>query len=221
MSLTYVDRFRPRLRHQRQHHIDAGWFHQRDEIALLEPGQLRPLAQMSLVMLIIGGLFFVALTVLAYFWHTGQFFPSITFWGVVLWIVANVVAYVIVLPLHECIHGMVMLLWGGRPYFGAKLPLALYCGARQQLFSRDHYLMVGIAPLIVISLLGVVATLYFPALASYGLLAWVGNFSGAAGDVMVVRRLLRLPKAVLVEDTETGYMAWEIAPGEASDRSFG
>lgn len=211
MLLTYIDRFRPQLRHWRQAFIDSGRLHKLDETELLEPDQLRPLALLSLVMLISGGIFFVVLTIGAYSWQKKEFFPAITPLGAVMWIIANVFGYIIILLIHELIHGSVFLLWGGHPYFGAKLPLALYCGARQQLFCRGYYLTVGLAPLIIISLIGIGMILFSPLIASYGLLAWIGNFSGAAGDVIVARRLLRLPADVLVEDTEAGYRAWQIA----------
>jgi hypothetical protein len=102
------------------------------------------------------------------------------------------------------------LLWGGKPYFGTKLPFALYCGAKGQLFRRNQYLVVGLAPLVVLTLAAIVLTLVVPGLASYLLFGTVGNFSGAAGDVWVARRLWRQPSHILVEDTQTGYTAWEI-----------
>jgi hypothetical protein len=63
----------------------------------------------------------------------------------------------------------------------------------------------------VLTVLGVVITLLAPGIASYLLLAFAGNVSGAAGDVMVAQRISRLSSRVLIEDTETGYTAWEIA----------
>src|SRR5581483_12189157 len=111
--------------------------------------------------------------------------------GVILWLVFNILGYIIILPIHEAIHGLAFAFWGGKPYFGTKLPLALYCGAKNQLFRRNQYLVVGLAPLVVITLAGIILTLFSPVLASYTIFATAGNFSGAAGDVMVARRLLR------------------------------
>ena len=87
---------------------------------------------------------------------------------------------------------------------------ALYCGAKEQLFRRNQYLVVGLAPLVVITLAGIVFTLLAPVLASYTLFVTVGNVSGAAGDVWSAQRLARLPATALVEDTEAGYRAWEL-----------
>ena len=208
--MLLIDRYHPHQRQKLQRAIDAGDLQKVDELELLEPAQLRPLSLLSLELLIGGGIVFVALTLLAYSWQRHGLSISVTFWGIVLWIICNIVSYIVVLPLHELIHALAFLFWGGKPYFGTKLPLALYCGARDQLFWRDHYLVVGLAPLVVITLIGLLLTLFAPSLASYLLLATIGNVSGAAGDVMVSMRLWRQERNVLVEDTEAGYRVWTL-----------
>lgn len=213
MSSRLIDRFHPKLRRELQAAIDAGQIRKRDELALLEPAQLRPLALLSLLMLVVGGVFFGVLNIAAYFWHTHMITGRLGGWGLVIWVVVNVVGYVVILPIHELIHGAIFSFWGGKPYYGAKLPFALYCGAKKQLFHRNQYLVVGLAPLVVITLAGIVLTLLSPGLASYAIFATVGNFSGAAGDVWVARRILREPGSVLVEDTETGFRTWEVVVG--------
>lgn len=210
MALTLIDRFHPGRRREQQAAIDAGHLRKLDELALLEPEQIRPLAILSLVMFAIGSVFFVLLNLVAYFAQAHVTDGQIAGWGLLIGIVLNIVAYIVVLPLHEGLHGLAFAFWGGRPYFGAKLPLALYCGAKNQLFHRNQYLVVGLAPLVVITLAGIVFTVLYPGFAVYTLLGTVGNFSGAAGDVWSVLRILRQPANVLVEDTETGYRIWEI-----------
>jgi hypothetical protein len=210
MTLLLIDRYHAQVRRKQQALIDAGQLQKLDELALLEPEQLRPLAQLSIAMLGIGVIFFVLLNQAAYSWRTHIFLPHVTISGIILWLGINIVSYVLILPIHEIIHGLVFAFWGGKPHFGAKLPFALYCGAKQQLFRRNHYLIIGLAPLIVITLAGILFTLFAPGLAVYTLLATVGNISGAAGDVLVAQRVLRLPQDALIEDTETGYTAWEV-----------
>lgn len=210
MPLTLIDRFRPQLRDEQQEAINAGHIRKLEEIELLEPEQLRPLALLSLLLLVIGALFFGLLNYAAYTVQTHSA-PGIKGGGsLLLWIGINIVGYILILPIHELIHAAAFLLWGGKPYFGTKLPYALYCGAKNQLFRRNQYFVVGLAPLVVITLAGILFTLLSPALASYTLFATIGNVSGAAGDVWVVRRLLRRSRSILVEDTEAGYRAWEI-----------
>ncbi len=210
MALLLIDRYHAQLRRKQQALIDADQLQKLDELALLEPEQLRPLAQLSIAMLGIGVIFFVLLNQAAYSWQTHIFLPHVTIGGILIWLGINIMSYVLILPIHEIIHGLAFAFWGGKPHFGAKLPFALYCGAKQQLFRRNHYLIIGLAPLVVITLAGILFTLLAPGLAVYTLLATAGNISGAAGDVLVAQRVLRLPQDALIEDTETGYTAWEV-----------
>ncbi len=210
MSLTLIDRFHPRLRKEQQEGINEGNLRKLEEAELLEPAQLRPLAKLSLLMLVIGGAFFGILNIAAYARQPHATGGGLGGWGLLLWFAINIVGYILILPIHELVHAAAFALWGGKPYFGMKLPYALFCGAKQQLFRRNQYLVVGLAPLLVITLAGIIFTLVSPALASYTIFATVGNVAGAAGDVFVAWRLLRLPESVLVEDTEAGYRVWEV-----------
>jgi Putative zincin peptidase len=211
MALRLIDRFHPRLRRKWQEEIDAGRLRKVEAVELLGQEQLQPLARLSLYMLIVGMVFFGALNLAAYFWQRHTLAFEFSFGGLLLWLVVNIVAYVVILPLHEAVHGLVIALLGGKPYFGAKLPLALYCGAKNQLFRRNQYIMLALAPLVVLSLADIVLTLLAPVAASYVFFAAVGNFSGAAGDVWTTARIFRLPPDVLIEDTADGYQAWEPA----------
>lgn len=210
MSMTIIDRFHPKRRNTWQIAADAGQLRMLDEMALLEPEQLRPLATFSLQLFAIGGIFFVVLNLLAYIWRTGQHGVTLNPGQVVLWLFVNLASYLLILPLHEVLHGLAFTLWGGKPYYGTKLPLALFCSAHDQLFPRNYYFVIGLAPLVVITLAGIIFTLLAPALSPYILLATIGNFSGAAGDLWVVQRLRSVPASALVEDRETGYRVWEI-----------
>src|SRR5579885_3909841 len=167
MSLTLIDRFHADLKQEQQAALDAGRLRKRDELALLEPEQLRPLASFSLLLLLIGGVFFIALNVAAYYWQQHTLALGTTFWGGIWWFGINVLAYILVLPLHELVHALAFLFWGGRPHFGAKLPLALYCGAKDQVFPRNYYLAIALAPFVVLTLAGILFTLFAPTLSPY------------------------------------------------------
>jgi hypothetical protein len=209
MSLRVVDRFRPHARRVLQQALDDGSFHKREELALLAPELLGRLSLWSLIMFIIGAIFFIAFTIAMSVWQTHSISGLIGGLPLLLWIVINIVGSILILGVHEIIHGLAFMLWGGMPYYGAKLPFALYCSARNQLFPRDYYLVVGLAPFVVITLAAMIFTIVSPVLASYGLLAWISNFAGAAGDIFTIFWLLRQPRRVLVEDTETGCRVWE------------
>src|SRR6266567_322484 len=196
MPLTLIDRFHTHQRNEKQEAINNGHIHKLEEIELLEPEQLRPLALLSLLLLIIGAIFFGLLNYASYTQQTHSATGINGGKSLLLWIVINIIGYILILPIHELIHAAAFVLWGGKPYFGARLPYALYCGAKNQLFHRNQYFVVGLAPLVVITLAGIIFTLISPALASYTIFATVGNISGAAGDVWAARRLLRLPPSV-------------------------
>jgi hypothetical protein len=218
MPLTVINRFNPRHRAALQSAVDAGSLRQVDELALLEPQQMLPLARFSLQLLIVGGIFFIVLNLGAYIWRTGQHGASLNFGLVALWVGLNILGYILVLPFHEFLHGVTIFLLGGRPHYGAKLPFALYCGAKNQIFSCNGYVLIAIAPFALISVAGIALTLLAPTIAPYFLFALVGNASGAAGDLWMVQRLRALPPATLIEDVETGYRAWEVLPLAERDR---
>jgi putative zincin peptidase len=214
MPLELIDRFNPKLRQKQQAAIDAGYLHKLDELELLEDQQqVRSLVVLSLLLLVVGGIFFVVLNIAAYIAQSHIISGSIGALGVISWFIINIVVYILVMLLHEGIHALAFAFWGGKPYFGAKLPVALFCGAKNQVFRRNQYLIVGLAPFVVITVAGILFTLFSPALAAYTLFGTIGNFSGAAGDLWVAMRLWRQLPSVLVEDTETGYRVWEIVPG--------
>ncbi len=210
MSFTIVDRFHSQTRRKLQAAIDAGQLRKLNTLELLVPEQIRRLAWVSLLMLIGGGIFFVGFNIVVYIAQTHLTAGSISGWPLLLWIGINIVGSIIILPIHEVLHGLAITFWGGTPHYGAKLPFALYCGAKNQLFHRNAYLVVALTPVVVITLAAILFTLLSPILASYTLLASISNFSGAAGDVWMAVRLWKQPKDVLVEDTETGYVVWEV-----------
>ncbi len=183
-----------------------------DQVDLLAEESLRDLAPASLYLLVIGGAAFSALDVAAWRAHglgpllgAGSPVPQL-----LLLLTLNVVAYVVILPLHEAIHGATILALGGRPRFGLKLPFAAYCTAPGQVFVRNGYLAVALAPLIILSVVGAAATWFWPGLGAYLVLGLAGNVSGAVGDIEAALRLLRFPASTLVTDTDTGYVAYSM-----------
>src|SRR5712691_11581426 len=210
LPLTLIDRFHPHLRDEQQEAINTGHIRKLEEIELLEPEQLRPPALLNLLLFIIGAIFFGLLNYASYTQQTHSTTGINGGKSLLLWIVINIISYILILPIHELIHAAAFVLWGGKPYFGARLPYALYCGAKNQLFHRNQYLVVGLAPLVVITLAGIVVTFVAPVVAAFALAVTVGNVSGAAGDAWSVARMLRLPATTLVEDTEVGYRVWEV-----------
>jgi len=208
MALQVIDRFHPQWRRAQQQALGEGRIQQGRELELLTPERMNRLAVWGLFLFVIGAIFFIVLNIAMYILRTHHTSGTIAGWPLIFWLVINILGSILILGIHEFVHGLAFMLWGGKPYYGARLPFALYCSARNQLFPRNYYIVVGLAPFVVITLLATLFTIIAPVLASYGLLAWISNFSGAVGDLMAVRWLLHQPSDVLVEDTETGCRVW-------------
>jgi hypothetical protein len=179
---------------------------------VLAAESLPQLAIQSLWLLVGSAAAYALVIGLARQWHhSGQLLgdgPVILRLGLLA--LVNIIGYLLMIPLHEAAHALVILALGGRPRFGLKLPLAAYCTAPNQLFLRRGYLTVALAPLIGLSALAVVVALLAPDVAAWLLLAFAGNVSGAVGDLAVTRAIARLPHDTLIADTETGYIAFRV-----------
>jgi hypothetical protein len=112
-----------------------------------------------------------------------------------------------VMLLHEAFHGLAALYYGGRPTFGAavlhKIVPVLYCTVEGHRFSRGQFAVFALAPIVGISVLGMVAMLLTP----WGL--WIIfplaiNFGGAIGDLWMTWLVLREPPGTQVEDLKDG-----------------
>jgi hypothetical protein len=124
--------------------------------------------------------------------------------GLFLWI-----GVILVLPFHEWIHGLAIHGVGHKPIYGikwadfgrVKLPLVLYTTAGDVFFRRPEFIFVALAPVVVITALGMVIVAVLPDyLAYYVALAVVINGAGAVGDFWMVVVTLRYPADCLVRD---------------------
>lgn len=103
--------------------------------------------------------------------------------------------------IHEAIHGAFFWLYTrSRPYFGFKGMYA-YAAAPEWYIPRNQYLVVGIMPFVLITLVGLLLLPVAPAwLLLPVLFVVLMNASGAAGDVLIVGWLLLLPAHTLIND---------------------
>jgi len=121
-----------------------------------------------------------------------------------------VVAVPLTFILHEAIHGVAFRAYGGRPRFGAGITNGMpyfYAACPGQRFVRDRFLVVGLAPLVVLDVAALLLMLpASTAVAGAGLLAF--NTSGAVGDLWAAAVLLQAPRWVEIEDTGPTFIAW-------------
>ncbi len=145
----------------------------------------------------------------------GQFIGMFTWWGLLL-------VLLVVVLLHELSHGLFFWLFTGeRPSLGLGLGYA-YAAAPGWYFPRNQFLIIGLAPLALLSGLGL------------GLMPFVGetavatlvlfttlNSAGAVGDLYVCGWLLGKSPRVLVRDKGPVIQMFcpitDISPPTASD----
>ncbi len=114
----------------------------------------------------------------------------------------GLVLTLLVLPLHEWIHGQMIKHVGHEPRYGVKW-MVLFATSKGGVFRRNEFIDVALAPLVVITSAGIVLMLFLP----LGLAQWVGlaivmNAAGAIGDLWMTVVALRYDRSVLVRDEE-------------------
>jgi hypothetical protein len=129
----------------------------------------------------------------------------------------DIVAIVVVLALtiglawvHEGVHGLAMLVYGVHPEFGifkiGGIFAGFYTTAPGHRFSRRQYLIICLAPLVVITPLGVPACLL--PFGGYMVVPFALLFGGCIGDLTIAWHVLRSPRDVIYEDLRDGLRIW-------------
>jgi len=105
------------------------------------------------------------------------------------------------LLVHELVHGFFFWIFTReRPKLGVHLLFA-YAAAPEWYFPRTQYLVIGLSPLLLITLTGLLLATLIPITALPVLvLVLIFNFAGSTGDLYIISRLFRLPKNVMIND---------------------
>ena len=113
----------------------------------------------------------------------------------------------VLLPVHEWIHGLAMRRFGASPSYGAMMLYGMvpcfYCTSPGHRFTRSQFAVVSAAPLLAISLVGGLCV----ALVPYGgwLVLPLGfHLGGCVGDLWFLGIIAIQPRGTLLEDTMTG-----------------
>ncbi|MFW5713800.1 MAG: DUF3267 domain-containing protein [Brevefilum sp.] len=109
--------------------------------------------------------------------------------------------YLGMIVLHEVVHGLFFWLFTkDRPKFGFR-GLYAYAGAPDWYLAKWPYLIVGLAPLVLISVVGFIAMLFVPIQWVFPILFFITlNASGAVGDIYAFFWILPMPNGILVQD---------------------
>ena len=129
-----------------------------------------------------------------------EFTPSGT-GGILLPLLVLLGVIFVMVVLHEAIHGVCFWLFtGGRVKFAFKGAYA-YAAAPDWFLHKRPYMLVSMAPLVLITVLGLMALWWAPPgwIAPLMLLIAM-NASGAIGDIYVFYLLTKMPEDALVQD---------------------
>jgi hypothetical protein len=111
---------------------------------------------------------------------------------------------------HEGVHGLFMRLFGATPRYGVGrmgwMMVYAYATAPGAPFTLRQMLVVCLAPLVVISTAALAIAWLVPAAGGFAAVAFLVNFSGAAGDLWMAARMLRFRtcRELVLADTMSG-----------------
>jgi hypothetical protein len=136
------------------------------------------------------------------------------FWGLITtfsgWGLFAILALIIImLVLHELIHGTFFWLFTReRPKFALRSGYA-FAAAPEWYLPKSQYIIVGIAPLVVISIVCIILASLVPlAYVPYPLFVATFNAAGALGDMIVVAWVSTQIHSVLIRDSGDKFSAF-------------
>jgi hypothetical protein len=157
------------------------------------------------------GLFLVSVFVFAglYVWLSGRSLLtgaiSVSLGATAPLVAGGLLAVAVTIVLHELVHAAVIRLYGGDVTYGVGVaqfvvPYAYVTSTYR--FARNEFVAVALAPLVVLTAVGVplLVLLDVPWL----VVPLATNASGAVGDLWMAGLLLRYPPHVVVDDHTTG-----------------
>lgn len=119
-----------------------------------------------------------------------------------LFLLAMVVDFILLVILHEGVHGICFRLITGRKPIFAIGPGYAYAAAPDVYITRHPYLVTAISPLIVLTALGMAIIPFVPRdLIFHVGLIMVMNITGAVGDLWVVGGLFLRRGPLLIQDS--------------------
>lgn len=126
-----------------------------------------------------------------------------------------VISVIVVIVLHEGLHGLFFWVFGGKVRFGASFRTgmgpAFWASSPGGLFSKNQFQIIGLAPQLLTMLLLLLLTFAsLPNILAYPILLGAAfNVGVGCLDIFTIFLLRRYPKGVLVEDTKDGLRIWE------------
>ena len=113
-------------------------------------------------------------------------------------LIAAMIGYII---LHEWVHGRAMRFYGAKKLRFGFTGMYAYAGSKEDYFTKNAYIVVALAPLVVWGIVLLVINLLVPE--PWFWVVWliqINNVSGAMGDIFVTVKFSRMPADILVND---------------------
>lgn len=137
-------------------------------------------------------------------------------------LVVFIAVIALVIVSHELCHGIAIKAFGGQPRYGMGVSYLVFPYAyatTETRFSRNQFLVIALAPLVVLTLVGVPIMILFE-------MPWLAfplalNAGGAVGDIWMVLILLSYPPKVTVLDSTTGLEVYGSTGQNQWARSWG
>ena len=122
------------------------------------------------------------------------------------WVAA--ITYIGTIIIHELLHGVGFLLAKAKPKFGIGIAgfMPIAYATSSKMLSIPSMLVVAYLPFFVLSCFFISLAILFPEHQQIALVGFLGNFTGAVGDLWIASKLyryLRFPD-VLLKDTKAG-----------------
>ncbi|MEI7844903.1 MAG: DUF3267 domain-containing protein [Chloroflexota bacterium] len=124
-------------------------------------------------------------------------------------LMAVITIMILAMLLHELVHGLFFWLFSHhKPEFGLG-PGYAYAAMPDWFFPKKQYLMIGLAPLIFLTGLGLALSMIVPSGWLLGLLiGMVINAGGAIGDIYICGRIALDASDVWIKDTGDGFQLY-------------
>lgn len=165
----------------------------------------------GLVILVVSALLYLALWTA----RSGEASVEISGREALIGIGVALILTLVLMVLHELVHGLVIRLFGGRPSYGmtmlSRVTPAFYCTAPGARFTRGQFIGIAAAPFLVLGVATALVVAFAP-MGGWLVLPAAVHAAGCIGDFVMILIVLRQPSGTLVEDMKSG-MRFHDAPG--------
>ena len=124
-----------------------------------------------------------------------------------------IIVLVLVLIFHELIHGVFYWIVSGEKPKMDRKGVFIYVSAQSRVyFQRNKYLLIGVAPVVLLTLVGIILVSFLPhSLILYDLVFVILNAAGSAGDLVMIFMLLSYPSSSLIQDLGSEVVIYELS----------